>query len=122
MTSINFVWSDLAINQNSQSFDFSTFKKNNSFRKYIYCVRVSPPIEYSGKVYKYIHFTRLSISNSVLSFDLANNDGMLDIPLKEPNYVFEMCKPGKFKHLILIYLLIRSHTLRSVQFQCIRES
>ena len=94
MASINFVWSDLGINETKFQFNFSDIKIRNSEKKALNCARIIPPAQIDGKLYNYIHFTRFIFKDSILSLEIMDF-GAHDIFLDETMYVVEICSPSK---------------------------
>ena len=92
MASINFIWDELGINETYQKFIFSAVNKTDSVKKELYCAKITPQLEYEGKAYNYIHFTKLDFINSTLSTHIGNTAISL-FPLKR-THTLEMCQPG----------------------------
>ena len=92
MASINFIWDELGINETYQKFNFSAIKKPESVKKDLYCARITPQLEYQGKSYNYIHFTKLDFINSTLLTRIGNTAVSI-FPLNR-THTLKMCQPG----------------------------
>lgn len=105
MASIDFIWSDLNINEITSEFNFSRIEKGE-FKKDLYCAKITPPLQIDGQEYNYLHFIGLRLKNSVLKFDIANF-GCRSTRLNEKDAItIDLCSPGIKRFFVPFVLLI----------------